>query len=217
MTSLTSTIDTSFFADKLIPASEPALGFNEQNKARNEKRNDCFRVDRHHHFCIAWNERSNWCSLRNVRAHWLRTPRSPNLAPHDFCFWDTYTNEGCLKNITISPEITDKITAVMNAILTTILRAELTQIFCVTVTSVYNPAEGTETHFPYKSFRAVPQLSVHFSFNVIREINCRKYLYSYNWINQLSNTTIWWLDICCLLHRYQLHVSSLMAIFRLID
>ena len=39
----------------------------------------------------------------------------------------------------------------------------------------------------------------------------------YNWINQLSNTTIWWLDICCLLHRYQLHVSAAMAIFRLID
>jgi len=40
---------------------------------------------------------------------------------------------------------------------------------------------------------------------------------SYNWINQLLNTTIWWLDICCLLHRYQLHVSALMAIFMLID
>ena len=40
---------------------------------------------------------------------------------------------------------------------------------------------------------------------------------NYNWINQLSNTTIWWLDICCSLHRYQLHVSALMAIFRLID
>jgi hypothetical protein len=40
---------------------------------------------------------------------------------------------------------------------------------------------------------------------------------NYNWINQLSNTTIWWLDICCLLLRYQLHVSALMAIFRLID
>ena len=40
---------------------------------------------------------------------------------------------------------------------------------------------------------------------------------NYNWINQLSNTAIWWLDICCLLHRYQLHVSALMAIFRLID
>ena len=37
------------------------------------------------------------------------------------------------------------------------------------------------------------------------------------WINQLSNTTIRWLDICCLLHRYQLHVSVLTAIFRLID
>ena len=40
---------------------------------------------------------------------------------------------------------------------------------------------------------------------------------NYNWINQLSNTTIWWLDICCLLYRYQLHVSALMTIFRLID
>ena len=39
----------------------------------------------------------------------------------------------------------------------------------------------------------------------------------YNWINQLSNTTIWLLDICRVLHRYQLHVSALMAIFRLID
>ena len=39
----------------------------------------------------------------------------------------------------------------------------------------------------------------------------------YNWINQLSNTTIWWLDICCVLHRYQLHVSALVAIFKLID
>ena len=42
-------------------------------------------------------------------------------------------------------------------------------------------------------------------------------IFNYNWINQLLNTTIWWLDICCLLHRYQLHVSALMAIFRLID
>ena len=42
-------------------------------------------------------------------------------------------------------------------------------------------------------------------------------LTDYNRINQLSNTTIWWLDICCLLHRYQLHVSALMAIFTLID
>ena len=40
---------------------------------------------------------------------------------------------------------------------------------------------------------------------------------NYNWLNQLSNTTVWWLDICCLLHRYQLHVSALMAIFRLTD
>ena len=41
------------------------------------------------------------------------------------------------------------------------------------------------------------------------------YTVRYNWINQLSNTTIWWLDMCCLLHRYQLHVSALIAIFRL--
>jgi len=67
----------------------------------------------------------------------------------------------------------------MNAILTAILRAEMTQIFCVTVTSVYNPAEGTETHFPSKSFRAFPQRSVNFSFSVITEISCRKYLHSY--------------------------------------
>jgi hypothetical protein len=43
-----------------------------------------------------------------------------------------------------------------------------------------------------------------------------KFLLSYNWINKLSKT-IWWLDICRLLHRYQLHVSALMAIFRLMD
>jgi hypothetical protein len=40
---------------------------------------------------------------------------------------------------------------------------------------------------------------------------------NFNWINKLSNTAIWWLDICRLLHKYQLHVSALMAIFRLID
>jgi hypothetical protein len=40
---------------------------------------------------------------------------------------------------------------------------------------------------------------------------------NHNWTNQLSNTTVWWLDICCLLHRYQLYVSALMSIFRLID
>ena len=40
---------------------------------------------------------------------------------------------------------------------------------------------------------------------------------TYNWINQLSNTTIWWLDISCLLYKYQLHVSALTAIFRLTD
>jgi len=52
-------------------------------------------------------------------------------------------------------------------------------------------------------------LKMHWKRNIFR---C-----DYNWINQLSNTTIWWLDICCLLHRYQLHVLPLMAIFRLID
>ena len=40
---------------------------------------------------------------------------------------------------------------------------------------------------------------------------------NYNWINQLPNTIIWWLDICSLLHKFQLHVSALMVIFRLID
>jgi hypothetical protein len=40
---------------------------------------------------------------------------------------------------------------------------------------------------------------------------------NYNWINQLSNTTIWWLDLCFSLHRYQLHVSAPMAIFGLTD
>ena len=27
----------------------------------------------------------------------------------------------------------------------------------------------------------------------------RRVFINYNWINQLSNTTIWWLDICCLI------------------
>ena len=53
------------------------------------------------------------------------------------------------------------------------------------------------------------------SFHTVRHPRC--VFIHYNWINQLSNTTVWWLDICCLLHRYQLHVSTLMAIFRLID
>jgi hypothetical protein len=48
-------------------------------------------------------------------------------------------------------------------------------------------------------------------------VHLEQHLHTYNWINQLSNTTIWWLDICCLLHRYQVHVSALMAIFRLTD
>ena len=52
-------------------------------------------------------------------------------------------------------------------------------------------------------------------YSMVRHPRC--VFINYNWINQLLNTTIWWLDICCLLHRYQLHVSALMAIFRLID
>jgi len=51
--------------------------------------------------------------------------------------------------------------------------------------------------------------------HMVRHPHCA--FINYNWINQLSNTTVWWLDICCLLHRYQLRVSALMAIFRLID
>jgi len=56
---------------------------------------------------------------------------------------------------------------------------------------------------------------IHIVDHMVRHPRCA--FINYNWINQLSNTTIWWLDICCLLHRYQLHVSALMAIFRLID
>ena len=44
-----------------------------------------------------------------------------------------------------------------------------------------------------------------------------KWHFFYNWIDQLSNTTIWCLDICCLLHGYQLHISVLIAIYRLRD
>ena len=51
--------------------------------------------------------------------------------------------------------------------------------------------------------------------HMFRHLRC--VFINYSWINQLSNTTIWRLDICCLLHRYQLHVSALMAIFRLTD
>ena len=47
---------------------------------------------------------------------------------------------------------------------------------------------------------------------MVRHLRC--VFINYNWIRQLSNITIWWLDICCLLHRYQLHVSALMTIFR---
>jgi len=54
-----------------------------------------------------------------------------------------------------------------------------------------------------------------FEYHMVRHPRC--VFINYNWINQLSNTTIWWLDMCCLLHRYQPHVSALMAIFRLID
>jgi len=50
---------------------------------------------------------------------------------------------------------------------------------------------------------------------MVRHLRC--VFINYNWITQLSNTTIWWLDICCLLHRYQLYVSALMVIFRFID
>ena len=36
---------------------------------------------------------------------------------------------------------------------------------------------------------------------VVRHPRC--VFINYNRINQLPNTTIWWLDICCLLHRYR--------------
>ena len=60
-----------------------------------------------------------------------------------------------------------------------------------------------------------PRLKKKYSYHMVCHSRC--VFVNYNWINQLSNTTIWWLDICCLLHRYQLHVSALMAIFRLTD
>jgi hypothetical protein len=37
------------------------------------------------------------------------------------------------------------------------------------------------------------------SIHTVRHPRC--VFINYNWINQLSNTTIWWLDICHLLHR----------------
>ena len=36
--------------------------------------------------------------------------------------------------------------------------------------------------------------------HIVRHPRC--VFINYNWINELSNATIWWLDICCLLHRY---------------
>ena len=70
-------------------------------------------------------------------------------------------------------------------------------------------SERSQTH---ASCHAAPKL-----FAAIKIIHSFFSVDSYNWINQLSKTTIWWLDICCLLHRYQLHVSALMVIFRLTD
>ena len=72
---------------------------------------------------------------------------------------------------------------------------------------------GATPSLPLSVFICAVQL--YFYYHMVRHPRC--VFINYNWINQLSNTTIWWLDICCLLHRYQIHVSALMAIFRLID
>ena len=61
------------------------------------------------------------------------------------------------------------------------------------------------------------QTTVHYKPDLHMVHHPRCLFINYNWIIQLSNTTIWWLDICCLLHRYQPHVSAIMAIFKLID
>jgi hypothetical protein len=42
---------------------------------------------------------------------------------------------------------------------------------------------------------------IQFYSHMFRHLRC--VFINYNWINQLSNKTIWWLDICCLLHRYE--------------
>ena len=74
----------------------------------------------------------------------------------------------------------------------------------------------SSTDPPPPQYSQSPQRPVHkhpkkcSSTHMVRHPRC--VFINYNWINQLSNTTIWWLDICCLLHRYQLHVSTLMAI-----
>ena len=38
-----------------------------------------------------------------------------------------------------------------------------------------------------------------FTDHMVRHLRC--VFINYNWINHLSNTTIWWLDVCCLLHK----------------
>ena len=79
---------------------------------------------------------------------------------------------------------------------------------CYTAIIMVASLAGVRTLHPRTAFTG--------SFNrMVRHPRC--VFVNYNWINQLSKTAIWWLDICCLLHRYQLHVSALMAIFRLID
>jgi len=64
----------------------------------------------------------------------------------------------------------------------------------------------TKFRIPTCNYCPNPEVIVQF-FRMVRHPRC--VCINYNWINQLSNTTVWWLDICCLLHRYQLHVSAL--------
>ena len=89
--------------------------------------------------------------------------------------------------------------------------------FTVAVTKMKKrQLEDVGVYFKKNGKPCITQSSVDTTVCLFRGVKCNLQTH-YNWINQLPNTTIWWLDICCLLHRYQLHVSALMAIFRLID
>jgi hypothetical protein len=85
--------------------------------------------------------------------------------------------------------------------------------------NTHNHANSRTEINKHGDIHTVSQITIHLKFSqyIIIWFVIPVVFINYNWINQLSNTTVWLLDICCLLHRYQLHVSALMAIFRLID
>ena len=84
------------------------------------------------------------------------------------------------------------------------------QLLCVVWKTAYEGRRNCPKHVEFYSKNKFEKL-VHLIGFIVRRRT------QYNRINQLSNTSTWWLDLCCLLHRYQLHVSALMAIFRFID